>query len=380
MSHMAHHDLGATPPAVERTGGDGPASTDPEAEVTARRGWSRQRIALVLIAAVALVWLLVKAADDPRKFAVVTLNGVTLAALFFVVASGFTLIFGLMRVVNMAHGSLYLLGGYLALEMQDSWFKEEGNGLGLSLSGAGDTTYSLFAWIIPLILATLIIGLLGVLIQQVFLRWNQGQDLRQALITIALSVIFADQMLAAFGGISKDIKTPTDWPESIALPGDVRFGFFRGVVVLGAAVAIGLGLWWLIKRTRFGQIVRAGVDDRDMVSALGINVQLVFAGAFFLGAMLAGLGGVLGGTMIALAPGEDTSFLLNSLIVVIIGGMGSLGGAAIGALALGLVDAYADVYMIFGDTDLTNYSILLTFALLVAVLAVRPLGLFGRPA
>ena len=99
-----------------------------------------------------------------------------------------------------------------------------------------------------------------------------------------------------------------------------------------------------------------------MVSALGINVQLVFAAAFFLGAMLAGLGGVLGGTMISLAPGEDTSFLLNSLIVVIIGGMGSLGGAAIGALALGLVDAYADVYLVFGDTDLTNYSILVTFA------------------
>jgi len=351
---------------------------------TAPKTWraavgSGRRIPLALLGAAVAVWLIAKASEDLRQFAVVSLNGITLAALFFVVASGFTLIFGLMRVVNMAHGSLYLFGGYLALEMQDSWFKEE-SGLGLSLSGTGDAEYSLLSWVVPLILATLIIGLLGVVIQQVFLRWNQGQDLRQALITIALSVIFADQMLAAFGGISKDIKTPTDWPESIALPGDVRFGFFRGVVVLGAAILIGLGLWWLIKRTRFGQIVRAGVDDRDMVSALGINVQLVFAAAFFLGAMLAGLGGVLGGTMIALAPGEDTSFLLNSLIVVIIGGMGSLGGAAIGALALGLVDAYADVYLVFGDTDLTNYSILVTFGLLVAVLAVRPLGLFGRPA
>jgi len=330
------------------------------------------------VAAAVGVWLVVKAGEDLRQFAVVSLNGLTLAALFFVVASGFTLIFGLMRVVNMAHGSLYLLGGYLALEMQDAWFTED-TGLGLSLSGAGGE-YSLWGWIAPLLVSTAIIGVVGVLIQQVFLRWNQGQDLRQALITIALSVIFADQMLAAFGGISKDIQTPTDWPESIALPGDVRFGFFRGVIVLGAALLLGLALWWLITRTRFGKIVRAGVDDRDMVSALGINVQLVFAAAFFLGAMLAGLGGVLGGTMISLAPGEDTSFLLNSLIVVIIGGMGSLGGAAIGALALGLVDAYADVYLVFGDTDLTNYSILLTFGLLVAVLAVRPLGLFGRPA
>jgi branched-chain amino acid transport system permease protein len=342
-------------------------------------GWSKHRVALGVVGAVVLVWLLVKASDDWRQFAVVSLNGITLAALFFVVASGFTLIFGLMRVVNMAHGSLYLLGGYLALEMQDAWYTQD-SGLGLSLTGAGSGAYSLWGWVVPLLLATAIIGVIGVLIQQIFLRWNQGQDLRQALITIALSVIFADQMLAAFGGISKDIQTPTDWPESITLPGDVRFGFFRGVIVLGAAILIGLGLWWLITRTRFGKIVRAGVDDRDMVSALGINVQLVFAAAFFLGALLAGLGGVLGGTMISLAPGEDTSFLLNSLIVVIIGGMGSLAGAAIGALALGLVDAYADVYLVFGDTDLTNYSILVTFALLVAVLAVRPLGLFGRPA
>src|SRR6201991_1698319 len=182
-------------------------------------------------------------------FVTVTLNGLTLAALYFVVASGFTLIFGLMRVVNMAHGSLYLLGGYLALEMQDKWFKTEtGSGLGLSLTGEGDTTYSLVSWVIPLLIATGIIGVIGVIIQQVFLRWNQGQDLRQALITIALSVILADQMLAAFGGISKDIKTPSDWPQRIVLPGDVGFGFFRGVVVLGAALAIGLGLWWLLKR------------------------------------------------------------------------------------------------------------------------------------
>jgi branched-chain amino acid transport system permease protein len=345
----------------------------------ARSRWTPSRIAYTVVLAAVVIFLAVKAADDLRQFVVVTLNGVTLAALYFVVASGFTLIFGLMRVVNMAHGSLYLLGGYLALKMQESWFQEE-TGLNLSLSGATDAEYGLMGWLVPLILATLCIGFIGVGMQQVFLRWNQGQDLRQALITIALSVIIADQMLAAFGGISKDIATPSSWPTSVLLPGDVRFGFFRGVVVLGAALLIGVLLVLVIKRTRFGKIVRAGVDDRDMVSALGINVNLVFLGAFFIGAMLAGLGGVLGGTMISLAPGQDAAFLLNSLIVVIIGGMGSLGGAAIGALALGLVDAYADVYLVIGDTDLTNYSILVTFALLVGVLAVRPLGLFGRPA
>ena len=341
--------------------------------------WTPKRIGLVALVAVVAGFLAIKAAGDLRQFTTITLNGLTLAALYFVVASGFTLIFGLMRVVNMAHGSLYLLGGYIALEVQSRFFKDD-SGLGLSLSGSSDTEYGLLGWVVPLVVATLAIGLIGVALQQIFLRWNQGQDLRQALITIALSVIIADQMLAAFGGISKDISTPSSWPTSITLPGEVRFGFFRGVIVLGAALLIALGLWLIIKRTRFGKIVRAGVDDRDMVSALGINVNLIFIGAFFLGALLAGFGGVLGGTMISLAPGQDTAFLLNSLIVVIIGGMGSLGGAAIGALALGLVDAYADVYLVFGSTDLTNYSIIVTFALLVGVLAVRPLGLFGRPA
>jgi branched-chain amino acid transport system permease protein len=383
MARTAQENSGEAAPEPDALLAEGPGSTVPEAEpgVLEEQGWGAKRIALAAVTAAVVVWLFVKFLDDPEQFVVVTLNGTTLAALYFVVASGFTLIFGLMRVVNMAHGSLYLLGGYLALEMQDSWFKEEtGSGLNLSLTGETDTTYSLLGWIIPLLLATAIIGVIGVILQQVFLRWNQGQDLRQALITIALSVIVADQMLAAFGGISKDIQTPTDWPTSINLPGDIRFGFFRGVIVLGAALLIGVGLWYLMRRTRFGKIVRAGVDDRDMVSALGVNVQLVFAGAFLVGALLAGFGGVLGGTMISLSPGQDTAFLLNSLIVVIIGGMGSLGGAAIGALLLGLVDAYADVYLVFGDTDLTNYSILLTFALLVGVLAVRPLGLFGRPA
>jgi branched-chain amino acid transport system permease protein len=326
-------------------------------------------------------WVIAKGLEDTRQFATVSLNGITLAALYFVVASGFTLIFGLMRIVNMAHGSLYLLGGYLCFEMQKGWFQKESEGLNLSLSApaGGGGEYDLIGWLVPILVSAIVIGLLGVVIQQVFLRWNQGQDLRQALITIAISVIMADQMLAQFGGIAKDIKTPVNWPESVTIFG-VQYGFFRLVIVTGAAVLIGLGLWWLIKRTRFGLIVRAGVDDREMVSALGINIPIVFAVAFFIGAMLAGIGGGLGGTMISLQPGEDASFLLSSLIVVIIGGMGSLGGAAIGALLLGLIDAYADVYLVFGDTDLTNYSILLTFGLLVAVLAVRPLGLFGRPA
>lgn len=324
-------------------------------------------------AAIAFVvaWVAYKASGDGRVFVVVGLNGLTLAGLYFVVASGFTLVFGLMRVVNMAHGSLYMLAGFFAFKLQERLTSGE------AVSAFGSSNSSLADWIIPLAVASFGVAAIGLLMQQVFLRWNQGQDLRQALITIAISIIIADQALAHFGGIAQELAPPSEFPESVNLHVyGITYPFFR-IFVLAVAVAVGLALWLAIKRTRYGMIVRAGVDDRQMVSALGINIQLVFAGAFFVGALLAGLGGVLGGTMISVDKGNDTQYLLISLVVVIIGGMGSLGGAAVGALALGLVDSYGDVYLPEGYT---NYSVLLIFALLVLVLAVRPLGLFGRPA
>jgi branched-chain amino acid transport system permease protein len=211
--------------------------------------------------------------------------------------------------------------------------------------------------------------------QQLLLRWNQGQDLRQALITIAISVVLADQMIPYFGAAAVAINAPGGLNGSVRFGiYDIRYPTFR-LVVLGLAVLIGISLWYGIQHTRLGMIIRAGVDDRAMTSALGVNVQLVFAVTFFIGAVLAGLGGVLGGTMIALAPGQDASFLLSSLVVVIVGGMGSLAGALVGALALGIVDQLSGVYLPAGYT---NFSILLTFALLVFVLAMRPTGLFGR--
>ena len=314
------------------------------------------------------------AVSDPKNFLITLLNGLTAAALYFVVASGFTLIFGLMRVVNMAHGAFFLLGGYIALRLQRNMV---GGGSDFGISSA---QVSFMQWLIPVLAGAAVVAGVGLLMQQLFLRWNQGQDLRQALITIAVSIILADQLLAHNGGVAQDISWPGTFDKFVNLHvAGVQYTLTR-LVILGIGLVIGLALWYWLKRTRTGMVIRAGVDDRDMVSVLGINVQLIFGGAFLLGALLAGFGGVLGGTMIALSPGEDTSFLLNSLIVVIIGGMGSLGGAAIGAAALGLVSAYADVYLTFGDTDLTNYSILVTFALLVVVLALRPLGLFGRPA
>jgi branched-chain amino acid transport system permease protein len=334
------------------------------------------------VLAVGVGWIIYKAfgngfssSGDGPLFVRVTLNGLTIAGLYFIVASGFTLIFGLMRVVNMAHGSLYLLGGYIAFSLQ----QDISGASGASTSGFGSGEVTVGDWILPLVIACLCIGVTGVFMHQVFLRWNQGQELRQALITIALSIIAADQMLAHFGGIAEDIKLPPslDHGFDIGIYG-ISYPLFRLIVLL-VAIALGLALLFVFRRTRFGMIVRAGVDDRAMVSAMGINIQLVFAAAFFIGAMLAGLGGVFGGTMVALGPGEDQDFLLKALIVVIIGGLGSLGGAVLGAAALGLVEAYSQTYLTFGSSDYTYLSIVLTFVLLIFVLALRPHGLFGRP-
>ena len=310
------------------------------------------------------------AVNDPRDFLITVLNGVTAAGLYFVVASGFTLIFGLMRVVNMAHGAFFLFGGYIALRLQRHWVGQ-GDAFGLTSSQV-----SFRNWLLPLLVGTVLVAATGLVMQQLVLRWNQGQDLRQALITIAVSVIFADQMVAHYGGITESIQAPTSWPVTITI-GSFHYPFFRATVVLGAAILIGVLLYLLIKRTRFGMIIRAGVDDRPMLSALGINVQLVFAGAFLIGAMLAGLGGVIGGSFASLAPGVDANWLLYSLVVVIIGGMGSLGGAAIGSLLLGLTSNFSAAYL---PSNYTYYSIIFTFVLVAIVLAVRPLGLFGRPA
>jgi branched-chain amino acid transport system permease protein len=287
-------------------------------------------------------------------FILITLNGLTLAGLYFISASGLTLIFGLLRVTNLAHGALFLLGGYVALEL---------------VQDAG------MSWWLAAVLAMGASGLVGLVVHQLFLRWNQGQDLRQALITIAVSLILADQMLAHFGATPTAIAPP-EWlaqPLSLGVY-DLAYPRFR-IAMLVAALVVGLLFWLVYTRTRVGMVVRAGVDDTQMTSALGVNVQLVFAAAFFVGSALAGLGGVFAGTALSLAPGQDQAFLVSALVVVIVGGMGSLGGAALGALLLGLVDQYAGAYL---PAQYSNLSALLTFVLLAVILAVRPTGLFGK--
>jgi len=307
--------------------------------------------------------------DDWHSFVRTLLNGLTFAGLLFIVASGFSLIFGLMRVVNMAHGSFYLLGGYIAYEVQQKM-----TGSGYTIGGSDVNTWE---WVFPALVAVAVIGVVGLVVQQAFLRWNQGQDLRQALITIAISIILADQMLVHFGGVATDIAWPRNFDTftNIHVSG-IQYTTTR-LVILGMAVGIGLGLWLWLKRTRTGMVIRAGVDDRAMVSALGINIQRTFAIAFFVGSGLAGLGGVIGGSFASLAPGVDANWLLYSLVAVIIGGMGSLEGAAIGSLLLGLTSNFSAAYL---PADYTYYSIIFTFVLVAFVLAVRPLGLFGRPA
>jgi branched-chain amino acid transport system permease protein len=311
------------------------------------------------------------AVHDPKDFLITVLNGVTAAGLYFVVSSGFTLIFGLMRVVNMAHGAFFLLGGYVALKLQRHMV---GGG---SSFGLTSSQVNLTLWIVPALAGTALVAGAGLVMQQLFLRWTQGQDLRQALITIAISIILADQMLAHFGGVAEDIAWPRNFDTFANLHvAGIQYTTTR-LVILGIAVGIGLLLWVWLKRTRTGMVIRAGVDDRAMVSALGINIQLTFAIAFTVGSALAGLGGVIGGSFASLAPGVDANWLLYSLVVVIIGGMGSLGGAAIGALLLGLTSNFSAAYL---PSNYTYYSIIFTFVLVAVVLAVRPLGLFGRPA
>jgi len=326
------------------------------------------------------------AVHDPDSFLRVLLDALTFAGLLFIVASGFSLIFGLMRVVNMAHGSFYLLGGYIAYEVQQEMNPE---GLGYSLQPFQVNTWE---WVLPLLVTVGSIALFGLGVQQLLLRWNQGQDLRQALITIAVSVIVADQVIAhfprhvvagspKFGGNAVSIAWP-GWTNRFV---DLKlFGIEYSLArfsMLALGVFVGIALWLWLYRTKTGMVIRAGVDDRQMTSALGINIQKVFAIAFIVGAGLAGFGAVVGTSQGNIAQLQDGTWLLYSLVVVIVGGMGSLLGAVAGSLLYGLVFMFSASYLpTIGNDCCTQYSIVFTFALLALVLAFRPQGLFGRAA
>ncbi len=294
-----------------------------------------------------------------RIFLNAVFGGITLGALYFLVAAGFTLIFGLMRNVNLAHGSLYLLGGYLGFEISDA-------------TGS---------WLLAFPVVFIVVAALGLLLQHQVFRRMDGQDLRQTLVTIGLSVVLADIMLWIWGGQSYTILAP-DWlsgPVELPVvsgvgkdgqPAWLRFPAVR-IAILVAAIVIGVAMWLVLNRSRLGMLIRAGVDDREMLTASGVRIQYVFLAVFAFGAGLAGVGGIVGGTFQSLSPGEDTRFLLASLVVVIVGGMGSIPGAALGALIIGLAEQLGLVYA-------PTYSVVFTFLIMALVLAFRPQGLLGQ--
>ena len=286
--------------------------------------------------------------------ATIVLNGLTLAALYFIVASGFSLIFGLMRVVNMAHGAMYLVAGYVGYAVFEPLYDR-------------DVWY---AWYAGLAAGVAFAAVFGAAVQVLLLGWMQGQELRQALVTIGLSIIVADQLLAVYGGTPRQFFAPDAIFGSTQVPGVGGYPTFR-LVQIGVALAVGTGLWLLLNRTRLGMMIRAGVDDRQMLGACGVNVPLVGVAVFALGAALAGLGGVIGATAQPLAMGADARFLLISLVVVIVGGMGSVTGTALGAVLVGLAEQ-------IGQALFPTYSVILTFVIMVAVLALRPQGILGR--
>jgi len=324
--------------------------------------------ALVIAVAVILVLWLVLAPWPPgveeaigkkRLFVNALFNGITLGGLYFLVATGFTLIFGLMRNVNLAHGSLYLFGGYMGYE----------------------ATQWTGSWLFSYVVAFVCCAIVGMAMQFFIFRRMEGQDLRQTLVTLGLSIIFSDLMVWVWGGNAIQIDTPDYLQGPVPTPiiasmrssGEMvflRYPLVR-LVIFAAAVVIGIGMWLALHRTRVGVMIRAGVDDRDMLSVLGYRVQLLFVLVFAFGAGLAGMAGVVGGTFQSISLGEDSHFLLASLVVVIVGGMGSIPGAALGALIIGLSEQLGIVYF-------QNYSTVLSFLIMAIVLVVRPQGLLGR--
>jgi len=278
------------------------------------------------------------------------INGVSLAALLFLLASGFTLSFGLMRVVNMAHGAYYLLGGYI----------------GLSVARA---TGSFAA---ALVAGGLAVVVLGYLVDRFLLRRTGENHLAQVLLTVGVAFVIGDVALRVWGGDFLKVPVPVSLRGATELPGGLVYPTYRLALILFGAV-VGALLWILYRKTQIGAVVRAGVDDREQVAATGINVDRLFMMVSALASFLAGMAGVAGGAFLTLYPGAEWEILVYALVVVIVGGLGSLGGAMIGALIVGLLDAY-------GRWLLPEFSYFVLFAPMAVLLLVRPRGIAGKEA
>ncbi|HEV3240144.1 MAG TPA: branched-chain amino acid ABC transporter permease [Casimicrobiaceae bacterium] len=276
-----------------------------------------------------------------------TLNSLALGGLLFLLAAGFSLIFGVMRIANLTHGSLFMLGAYLGVTVlkfvPNLWFAA--------------------------LLAGLAVALFGGLIERLLLRPLAGKPLGQVLVTLGISFIIADLCLMIWGGDPIPLPTPPSLQRTLAV-GSIVFPAYR-LVVLGIAVVTAIVLHALLDWTRLGAMIRAGVDDMQMARAVGIPVSRLFTTVFCLGAALAGAGGVIGGPIMSAYPGLDADMLPLALIVVILGGVGSLLGAFVGSFIT------AAIYT-FGSALLPDLAYVILFLPMIVVIAFRPRGLFGR--
>lgn len=276
-----------------------------------------------------------------------TLNSLALGGLLFLLAAGFSLIFGLMRIANLTHGSLFMLGAYLGVTI----LKVVPN-----------------LWLAAL-LGGLVVAALGGLLERFILRSLAGNALGQVLVTLGISFIVADLCLIVWGGDPIPIAAPASLQRPLVV-GNIAFPAYR-LVVLGIALVTALVLHLLMERTRLGAMIRAGVDDMQMARAVGIPVSRLFSIVFCLGAALAGAGGVIGGPIMSAYPGLDADMLPLALIVVILGGVGSLLGAFVGSFIT------AAIYT-FGSALLPDLAYVILFLPMIFVIAFRPRGLFGR--
>lgn len=284
---------------------------------------------------------------DARFWLLQVFNGISYGALLFLLGAGLSLIFGVMRIVNLAHGSFFLIGAYIGLSV----------------------IWATGSWLLAIPAAGLAIAGIGMVIERVFMRPLGGDHLRQVLLTFGFVLLFQQGALDIWGGDNLFINPPKMLTPSLML-GNLYLPYYRVFIILVAA-AIGLALWLVLDWTRAGAIVRATVDDAEMARGVGIDTSRVSMLTFGLGALLAGLSGVIGGGFLGIYPGQDFEILPLAFAVVIIGGMGSLAGAAIGAVAVGLLDD-------FGKVLFPQASYFTLYAPLVVLLAVRPTGLFGR--
>ena len=274
-------------------------------------------------------------------------NGISYGALLFLLAGGLSLIFGMMRIVNMTHGSYYLLGGYVALTV----------------------IWRTGSFALAILVGVLVISLIGVLQWNAFLRRLSGQELGQVLRTMGFALIFQDLALVIWGGDPYTIAVPKALSGSLVV-GQLYFPVYRIFIVV-VATFIALVLWLTLERTRVGAMIRATVDDPEMARGVGIDVYRISMMVFALGAALAALAGVVAGGFVGVYPGADFEILPYAFVVVIVGGMGSLRGALIGSLMVGLLDN-------IGKALFPELSYFTLFAPMAAILAVRPTGLFGR--